>query len=153
MRRHDFSVSFEPIQVVGPRLHHAAPFREILGSVVTTSNQISFTVRELTLDRIRVPTLFIQQRRCRPSKPATALYVLVEASRRAIFFCCRSADGFAICATCLRMIAPFSLASASVISGLRPETEQLLLPHQVITLPPPAATIRLDAEEQPKSTK
>jgi hypothetical protein len=43
------------------------------------------------------------------------LYVLAEASRRAIFFCCRSADGLAPCTTFLRMMAPLSLASASVI--------------------------------------
>src|SRR5882724_5244335 len=37
--------------------------------------------------------------------------------------------------------------------GIRPETQELLLPRQVVTLAPPAPTIRLDAEEQPTGVK
>lgn len=57
-RRH-VGASAEPVNEVGPLLHHRAPLLQVLGVVVGSADAIALRVCELPLDHIRPETLLV----------------------------------------------------------------------------------------------
>lgn len=47
------------VQIIGPRLHHAATLGQVRGSVVRGLDLVLFAVRELPLDHVGVETQFV----------------------------------------------------------------------------------------------
>jgi hypothetical protein len=50
----------QPIEEVGPRLHHHASICQSLCLVVRTSDLVALGMRELELDEIWMPALFVE---------------------------------------------------------------------------------------------
>ena len=56
-----FRPALQPIQIIRPSLHHLAPLRQVLSEVVGRAHGVALGVRELALDSLMVPALFVQQ--------------------------------------------------------------------------------------------
>jgi hypothetical protein len=65
----DFAALAQGIKMIRPSLHHLPPRRQMLRMVVSRLHSVVFGMRELPLDHVRRPSLFMQQRRRHAPKP------------------------------------------------------------------------------------
>ena len=52
----------DPVEIIGPPLHHLPAFRQVLGMIVSGPDRIPFAVGKLTFNHIRTKTVLIQNR-------------------------------------------------------------------------------------------
>jgi hypothetical protein len=60
--RHDVSAGAQPVEAIGPSLHHLASFVETLCTIVGSTNLVALRMSELQFDKIRMLAFLIQQR-------------------------------------------------------------------------------------------
>src|SRR5665213_1334647 len=78
--RYHVRASRDPIQVVRPVLHHPSPFRQVMQmriTVVRGARFVTFHVRQLSLNRLGVKTVGIEDRRRQRSKAVAGHLFLV----------------------------------------------------------------------------
>ena len=69
----------QPVQIVGPRLHHLAAPGQVLGKVVRGTDIVALGVRKLALDRVAVPALLVEQCRGHAAKAVAGHFVFRRA--------------------------------------------------------------------------
>jgi hypothetical protein len=62
LQRNNCRVVLQAFQVVGPCLHHPSPLWQVLCVVISRAYLVALSVRQLPLDCVTIPALFIQDR-------------------------------------------------------------------------------------------